>query len=106
MGLYRNDGAGWYRRDGTRINRGDVFDPTPGELRQRRHKLKKVDGKNEPTVAVESSPSSVEEPEEPTAYLDQYATGGGWYDIPGTGKVQGKAKALAALGVTDAEPEG
>lgn len=106
MGLYRNDGAGWYRRDGTRIDRGDVFEPTPEELRTRRYKLRKADG-GKSSVAVGSPAPTHEEPapQEPTAYLEQYATGGGWYDIPGHGKVQGKAKALEALGVTDAESE-
>lgn len=39
-GRYRNDGAPWTRADGTRVERGAVFEPTPEELLRRAYKLR------------------------------------------------------------------
>jgi hypothetical protein len=98
-GLYRNLGAAWGRIDGTRVERGSLFEPTPEELRTKRYKIAPASQADE--AAVESgevpappktAPREVTEDE-----VAAYATGGGWYTLPGGVRVQGKAKAIAHL---------
>lgn len=98
-GLYRNTGAAWGRIDGTRVERGALFTPTPEELRTKRYKIARASDSDE--VAVEAgevpAPPKPAAPEVTEEDVDAYATGGGWYTLPGGVRVQGKAKALAHL---------
>lgn len=70
---YWNRGAPIPRLDGSMVESGAVFEPTDYELRTCRHKIERV-------------------PE-----VEDFHVGGGWYDIPYAGKVQGKEAARAAL---------
>ena len=95
---YVNTGAAWGRIDGTRIERGQVFDATAEELRTKRYKIRKA---TEAEIAAAGEvPAPPEAPAHPDLTEDdvkQYHTGGGWYTLPGGVRVQGKAKALAHL---------
>lgn len=112
--LYRNTGAP-IRRDGKTVaHRGDVFEPTAEELLRLRYKLQRVEAparrQPEPAkqVAVEApalAAPAVAEPDPATASVDDYHTGAGWYTLPGGERVRGRAAALSALGLTDADQD-
>jgi hypothetical protein len=95
---YVNTGAAWGRIDGTRIERGQVFEATAEELRTKRYKIRSA---TEAEIAgagdVQPAPEKPAEPEVTEDAVAQYHTGGGWYTLPGGVRVQGKAKALAHL---------
>lgn len=82
-GIYRNCGAPWSRPDGTRVCRGDEFEPTPDELSRKAYKLELISGR-----AADPLPL--------TTNVEDYATGHGWYLIDGV-KIQGRANAEEAL---------
>lgn len=86
-GIYRNQGAPWSRRDGTRIERGDEFEPTDDERLRKAYKLEFVR-----RLPDDPLPESVN--------VEDYATGNGWYLIGGE-KVQGRAAAEEALHGSD-----
>lgn len=88
-GLYRNRGAPWTRSDGTRIERGAVFEPTAEERLRRAYKLECV------------GPALAEQPPLPMSVnVEDYAIGGGWYMVDGV-KLQGREKAEEALRGSD-----
>lgn len=92
-GLYRNTGVGWTRPDGTRIAKGQTFEPTEDERLRRAYKLVLV-GQPDTTpeaLAVERG-------------IDDYHTGNGWYLIGGE-KVQGREAASEALRALKAEEQ-
>ena len=95
---YVNTGAAWGRVDGTRIERGQVFEPTAEEFRTKRYKIRPA-GEADVQAAGEVAPAP-EKPAHPEVSeedVGQYHTGGGWYTLPGGVRVRGKAKALAHL---------
>ncbi len=97
--LYRNLGAAWGRIDGTRVERGALFEPTPEERRTKRYKIAPATEADEAAVEAGEvpAPPKPEAPEVTEDDVTAYATGGGWYTLPGGVRVQGKAKALAHL---------
>lgn len=93
---WRCVGQGGHRTaEGKRVAHGDVFLDVP-DLDQR------FPGKFERHVRAAAPDPDEDEDREGEGEgggidVEQYATGGNWYDIPGHGKVQGKDAALAAL---------
>ena len=95
---YVNTGAAWGRIDGTRIERGQVFDATGEELRTKRYKIRKAtEAEVEGAGDVPAAPEAPAHPEVTEDEVAQYHTGGGWYTLPGGVRVQGKDAALAHL---------
>lgn len=86
-GRYRNRGAPWTRPDGTRIERGQEFEPTEDERIRKPHKLEFVG-----SLPDDPLPESVN--------VEDYATGNGWYLIDGE-KIQGRSAAEEALRGSD-----
>jgi len=114
--LYRNIGAP-IRRDGVTVaHRGDVFEPTETELVRLAYKLHKVEAPARVRSAAATQVSAgvevvapaapaAAEPDPATASVDDYHTGAGWYTLPGGERVRGRAAALEALGLTDADQD-
>jgi hypothetical protein len=88
-----NRGGPYQRADGTLVPTGGTFEPNEAELAQ-------IEGRRIPGVWVpievpgEGSPAPAALDE---ASIDQYATGGGWYQLPDGRKVQGRSAAVKAL---------
>jgi hypothetical protein len=110
--LYRNVGGPHRRANDERVAHGVVFQPTEAELKAFPDKFEFVrsatSGGTPPPREVESPdsdevPDSDEDatrnaPEDPeAATVDQFATGGGWFQLPDGRKVQGRKAAIAAL---------
>lgn len=115
--LYRNIGAPIRRNGKTVAGRGDTFEPTADELVRLAYKLKRV---GEPVRQRKPQPAKQESagvevmapavpaaavPDPATASVDDYHTGAGWYTLPGGERVRGRAAALEALGLTDADQD-
>lgn len=110
--LYKNIGGPHYRRGdrdpssgkrrkGTLIRGGQVFEPTPSELRAFPEKFVPVGGSAEVSKPAPKPKKEKEQTKQENAAkevdVSQFHTGGGYYEIPGVGKVRGKAAALEAL---------
>jgi len=53
---YRNTGAPFKRSDGSVVNKGDIFVPTPQELSRRRYKLHPVEVTPEQVAYISTDP--------------------------------------------------
>lgn len=112
--VYRN--GGWTTT--ARAQKGDVYEPDAEQVLRFRHNFVEVDERAYPPIPGEaggageggsSATAASAEPAEPTpgdepdvVDIDLYREGDtAWYDLPNGQRVWGRAKALAALGVTD-----
>lgn len=107
--------------DDNHISVGEIFQPSEREYEvlQRDDRFIEVNppkpdakpkGKSKPKAKKEESKPEKTSTEsgataEEQELLDEYKTGGGWYHIPGVGKVQGSAAALEAVRSDDYDPD-
>lgn len=91
-GLYRNTGVGWTRPDGTRIEKGQTFEPTAEERLRRGYKLELVG-------QADADPNTPTDRD-----LDDFDQGNGWFLIGGE-KIHGREAASEALRALKAEQQ-
>lgn len=99
---YRNRGAGFTREDGTRVERGQVFQPTDFELRRLAHKLRPYTGTIPPEDFPAPRPRVPATPVNPEGW-SLSMTPELYLELEPEGHHAAEARKL--LGLEDADPE-